>query len=139
MVTVTPLLIGPAERDALARLRALAAEHPVDMTGLQSKLRDPVCKSEHMAQMTRQSVAIPLDFLVTFSIELNHPIGTCRHMSMSVGKADRIPNPDAVWMVAEILGFTGGLYDCTLWREQLQGHGEAINVVQPLTAEGGHA
>ena len=92
-----------------------------------------------MNQMTRQSVAIPLDFLVTFSIETGHPVGTCRHMSMSVGKVGRIPNAHALWMIADLLGFTDNLDACTVWREELQGHGVAINVVQPITAEGSHA
>jgi hypothetical protein len=135
----TPLLIGLPEREALTQLRGLAAEHPVDMTHLLKRLKDPAQKAEHMAQMTRQSVAIPMDYLVTFSIELGHPCGTCRHMSMSVGKVGRVPNPQAVWMIAEILGFTGDLNECMTWQEELQGHGMAINVVQPITAEGGHA
>ena len=138
-MTGTPLMIGAAEREALALLRGLAAEHPVDMTTLTARLKTFDGKQAHMNQMTRQSVAIPLDFLVTFSIETGHPVGTCRHMSMSVGKVGRIPNAHALWMIADLLGFTDNLDACTVWREELQGHGVAINVVQPITAEGSHA
>lgn len=128
----TPLMIGPNEREALDNLRKLANEHPVDMRTLTERLKTPDGKAAHKKQMTAQSVAIPADFLVTFSIEIGHPIGTCRHMSMSVGKQERVPSPQGAWMVAEQLGFVGGLESCVHWLEDLQGHGRAINVVQPV-------
>lgn len=129
----TALLITTAEREALALLRGLASENPVDMRGLAARLKDPTAKAKHMDQMTRQSVSIPLDFLVTFSIETGHECGTARHMSMSVGTVGRIPNEHGVWLVAEILGFVGGLDQCVCWIEDLKGHGRAVNVVQPVT------
>lgn len=78
---------------------------------------------------------------VTFSIETGHPIGTARHMSMSSPAAGRVPIPEAVWMAAAELGFTGSIEQCMTWPEQLQGHGVAINVVQPMatSAQDGHA
>lgn len=128
----TPLMIGPNERKALDNLRKLANEHPVDMRTLPQRLETPDGKAAHMTQMTAQSIRLPVDFLVTFSIEIGHPIGTCRHMSMSVRKQGRVPNPLAAWMVAEQLGFVGGLESCNHWLEDLQGHGQAVNVVQPV-------
>ncbi|WP_233854146.1 hypothetical protein [Paraburkholderia sp. HD33-4] len=135
----TPLLIGPDQRRQLAALRKRANAHPVDMRGLSDRLKVPANKQAHRAQMTTQSVNLPADFLVTFSIETGHPVGTCRHLSMSVGKAGRVPSPEAVWSVATELGFTGALEHCTQWLETLQGHGDAVNIVQPLMNEGGHA
>jgi hypothetical protein len=133
----TPLMLGPDERAALTALRGLASANPVDMRVLPKALRTPEGKAAHMARMTQQCVTIPLDFLVTFSIETGHPMGACRHMSISVGKAGRVPNEHAVWLVAEALGFTGGLDTCMHWLETLQGHGQAVNVVQSvLIAEG---
>lgn len=108
-MTATPLVIGPAELAALAALRERAASRPVDMPRLMEAIKTTDGKAAHSAQMRLQSVPIPLDFLVTFSIETGHPIGTCRHMSMSTGKRGRVPSPPAVWMVAETLGFVGGL------------------------------
>jgi hypothetical protein len=138
-MTGTPLLIATPEREALALLRGLASEHPVDMTGLEERLKDPVFKAAHMAQMTAQTIDIPAAYQVTFSIEHNHPGGTARHMSMSVQKRGRVPNQYAVWMVAEVLGFTGGLEDCVCWVEDLKGHGKAVNVVQIIDPPGGTA
>lgn len=133
----TPLLIGPEERKKLVALRELAAAHPVDMPALMRRLETPAGKAAHKRQMTKQSVAIPADFLVTFSIETGHPAGTCRHLSMSVGREGRVPSPEAIAMVAAELGFVGALETQIIWLEELQGHGKAVNVVQPLSIQAG--
>jgi hypothetical protein len=128
-----PLLIGPTERAQLAQLRELAACHPVDMTTLAARVRTNRGKRIHMRQMSKQTVYLPTAYAVTFSIETGHPGGTIRHMSMSVHREGRVPNRHAVWMVAEELGFVGGLEACAaIWPEELAGHGKAINVVQSV-------
>ena len=130
----TPLLLGPDECAALQELRELAAATPVDMPPLLQRLKTGEGKAAHMRQMNAQSIEIPVGYLVTFSIETGHPAGVCRHMSMSSPVEGRVPIPEAVWMVAEELGFSGSLEACAVWLEDLQGHGKAVNVVQPLTA-----
>lgn len=129
---MTALFIGPDEQKALAALRDLAAANPVEMTGLMKRIKTPEGKAAHMRQMGAQSVFLPVAFIVTFSIETGHPVGVCRHMSMSVPSRERAPIPEAVWMVAEALGFEGGLETCTVWPENLA-QGTAINLVQPVT------
>jgi hypothetical protein len=136
----TPLLIGPAERVELLRLRETAALHPVDISALRLRIGTREGKKKHLRQMTKQTIRLPAAFMVTFSIETGHPGGTMRHMSMSVQRQDRIPNHHAVWMVAQELGFTGGLEACMAWPESLNGHGRAINLVQFVaTAEASRA
>jgi hypothetical protein len=130
----TPLLIGPEERCALAALRELALAHPVDMPQLMGRIKTPDGKAKHMDQMTKQSIEIPFGFLVTFSVEVGHRIGTCRHMSMSSPKQGGLPTPQGVWMVAEALGFVGDSIEdgtCMVWLEDLK-QGRAVNVVQPI-------
>jgi hypothetical protein len=131
---MSPLIISQEVIAVLQRLRDLAPLHPVDMPTLLGVIETPDGKRQHMAQMSAQTIEIPgpWPFLVTFSIETGHPIGTCRHMSMSIARAGRIPNPIAVWMIAEHLGFIGGLEACQAWPEELQGHGMAINIVQSI-------
>lgn len=132
----SPLIIGPEQVALLAKLRELARARPVDMPDLLRRLQTPRGKRLHRAQMTAQSVWIPTAFLVTFSIETKHPSGTCRHMSMSSDVRDRLPTPEALWMVADQLGFVGGLNLCTVWIEKLdrsEPATDAINVVQPLS------
>lgn len=131
----TPLVLGPDEFRALRALRALANEHPVDITTLEARLANAKEKAAHREQMTAQSIPIPTAYMVTFSIETGHPLGTYRHMSLSVARAGRVPNQDAVWMIAVQLGYTGQLSDCVAWLEELEGHGEAVNLVQLIMPE----
>jgi hypothetical protein len=132
-----PLIFGEKERAELRQLRELAARQPVDMPTIMEEVKTPGGKQKHMDQMTAQTVEIPFGYLVTFSIEQGHGAGACRHMSMSSPLNGRVPRPEAVWMVAEALGFNGGLSACATWDEDLQrGDGKrnvAINVVQPIS------
>jgi hypothetical protein len=136
----TPLIIGEAQKAALRELRDNAAANPIDMPPLMKRLETPEGKAAHMRQMNCQTIDVPLAFMVTFSIETNHPCGTCRHMSMSATRRGRTPTPEAVWMVAEELGFVGSMEACVVWPEDLQRGPQqrtdraiAINVVQPLS------
>lgn len=132
------LILTEESRLALKELREIAAANPVDMPPLMDRLLTVDGKRAHMDQMTAQSVDIPVGFLVTFSIELRHPAGTCRHMSMSTATKDRTPTPEAVWMIAEELGFNAGLHACRVWLEDLkrgEGRAVAINVVQPVSVQ----
>jgi hypothetical protein len=137
-MTGTPLLIGTHERIELRRISLLAHSRPVDISTLTERLATPAGKAAHKERMNEQTIAIPLAYLVTYSIEINHPHGTARHMSMSVQRDERVPNGVAVWMVAVELGFTGSLEECTTWLEDLTGHGKAVNVVQYVTADEAH-
>ena len=131
---LTALLIGPAEKAALQALRELAARNPIDMPALLRRITTGAGKQAHMRQMSAQTVSLPTDFAVTFSIQIGHPVGPCRHMSMSVNRPNRAPHPVGIWMVAQELGFVGAIELCALWPEELQGHGLAINLVQPVSA-----
>lgn len=127
----TPLVIDKEVKSQIKACVELAEANPVDMPALMNRIKDPVGKAHHMAQMNRQTVKIPFAYLVTFSIEHGHPCGPCRHMSMSVHREGRIPNPIGVWMIAQEFGFWGALTNCeAIWEEDLQGHGKAINIVQ---------
>lgn len=136
-MSATPLLIGPAEREALQALRELAAASPIDMSILLKVIGTESGKAAHMRQMSEQTVCLPTNFFVTFSIEHGHPVGTCRHMSMSVGSKELVPRLEAIWMVAKELGFVDSLESCKVWIESLQGHGNAVNVVQLVAFQGG--
>jgi hypothetical protein len=132
----TPLVLGPEQIHQLDTLRIRASAHPVRMKGLTEKLAESTYKAAHMAHMNRQTIVVPFGFMITFSIELEHPCGTCRHMSMSSPEPGRAPSPEAVDMVAKELGFVGGYRCCTVWLEDLErgdGKQKAVNIVQPLT------
>lgn len=135
-----PLIITPDVQAALHKLRDVAARKPVEMAEVMRLLKTPRGARLHKQQMTAQSIRIPgpWDFFVTFSIENGHPAGTCRHMSMSIMRDGRVPHPIGVWMVAEDLGFSGGLEACRVWIEDLSDGGKAVNVVQPISVRPTH-
>lgn len=129
------LILGAREESLLSNLREIASKHPVLIDVLVKEISQPAVKKKHMRQMARQTIVIPVHYSVTYSIELGHPIGACRHMSMSSGAAGRVPTPQAVNMVAEKLGFVGGAEMCTVWMEDLErpeGKQQAVNLVQPI-------
>jgi hypothetical protein len=136
---MTALIIGTEEKAALEKLRELASSNPIDMPKLVESIKTPEGKAAHRRMMTAQTVDLPVAFKVTYSIETGHPIGTCRHMSLSVQKKGRVPNQQAVEMVMAELGYYGTIADCIPWIEDLQGHGKAINVLQPVSAPAGQA
>lgn len=129
----TPLVIDDEVRAQIKACIELAEANPVDMPALMEWINTPVVKERHAARMNQQTITIPMAYLVTYSIEDGHPVGRCRHLSMSVQRKDRVPNQHGLWMVAQEFGFWGTLQDCAaVWEENLQGHGVAINVVQPV-------
>jgi hypothetical protein len=135
-MAATPLILGEVQRQALAQLRELGDANPVDMLPLLERLKTPEGKAAHMRQMTAQTIPIPAAFLVTYSLELRHPAGTCRHLSVSVERPRRVPSPEAVWMLAVELGFTGTFESCYAYPEDLQrgaGRAIAVNIIQPIT------
>lgn len=126
------LMIGEEQRRAIGALRNVASASPVDVQLLLEQMKDPDAKSRHMGKMKAQTIDLPFGFNVTYSVEIGHPAGVCRHLSVAIDRADRLPHPDAVWMIAEEFGFSGGFAACSVWKEDFQHRGLAINVVQPL-------
>lgn len=135
-LTMTALILGPDEKARLAALTTLAVSKPVNIREVAEKVQTATGKAEHMKAMSEQTIDLPLAYAVTFSIEEGHPIGTVRHVSVSLhGRRGLLPSPAAVWTIALELGFTGsGVEDADyVWLENLQGHGRAVNVVQRTT------
>src|SRR5690348_18237533 len=108
----TPLVIDEEVKSQIKACVELAEANPIDMPALMECIKTVEGKAHHMAQMTRQTVKIPIAYMVTFSIEYGHPCGPCRHMSMSVQRAGRLPNEIGLWMIATEFGFWGTLQDC---------------------------
>lgn len=133
-----PLLIGDDERRALRYLAARAAIHPVNLETLAATLKTPAGERRHKRRMLTQSMALPIDFIVTFSINCGAGIMT-RHMTLGIDmKKSRvlsgieIARPEAIWLVAEQLGFRYGLENCWLSPETLDGEWIAVSLVQTM-------
>jgi hypothetical protein len=126
------LILGEPQKTELARLRRKAAAEPIDVRIVMrlTETRDGFV--EHLTRMETYTIPLPTAFMVTFTCETGQPIGPCRHLSMSSLRQGHRPSRDAVWKVAEELGFVGGLDRCTVWEYEI-GHGNvAINVIQPI-------
>jgi hypothetical protein len=131
------LIIGPDQLAALAGLRQRAGANPIDVTKLAALVATSEGKSAHMDRVGRLTIELPLNYLVSLTIETGHPVGPCRHLSVSSQIAGRVPLPETVWMIAQELGFAGSLRDCTAWVEDLIRNdliAKTINVVQPIAA-----
>lgn len=126
------LMIGQDERKLIQALIAVAQSNPVDMQAV-VKVNTEAQAKAHMRQMLAQTIDIPTCYRVTFTIEHGHPgAAWARHMSMSSTRPGRVPNPPALWMLAEEFGFTGSLEHCVVYHEEYEKGCLAINVVQPI-------
>lgn len=130
-----PLIIGEAQRAAFCELRDRAAADPLDVREVLELIKTPEGKRRHMERMANFTIDVPMAYAVTFTIEIGHPAGPCRHMSMSSHRRGKTPTPEAVWMIAEEFGFIGGLRQCSVWPEDIGAGDKAVNVVQPLAVQ----
>lgn len=137
-MTGSPLILGQTQREDLVRLRHKAVSEPVDARAVIEQIKSADGIEAHFKRMQEFTISIPTVFMVTFTIETGHPVGVCRHMSMSSNNRGRAPTPAAVWMVCQELGFTGGLEHCMVRLEEIDGGDKAISVVQPLNAVDGN-
>jgi hypothetical protein len=136
-MAASPLIIGATQRQELAALRAKASAEPFDVLAILEQTKSKAGHEAHLERMKAFTIPIPTAFIVTFSIENGHPPGTCRHLSVSSRRHGRTPTPEAVWMIAEELGFIGGLQQCAFWEEEIGEGDKAINVVQPVAVTAG--
>ena len=93
----------------------------------------PVLKLEDRKPGTRPAVDQQIilgNCRVAFSYE-EQPAGMCKHLSISIGDARRLPHPVAVEMVATEFGYpTDYLQTCMVWVEEFEPKRYAINVVE---------
>ena len=68
---------------------------------------------------------------VVYSIEKDQAPGPCRHLSISVSGTGNWPNPEAVRLLGEALGFRADLTDGKVWQDE---ENEAVNWVQVVAA-----
>lgn len=119
-----PLIIGQDEKVALQKLAKFAEEHPLIVDG--SIPGVPVGDNPDFV------VKLPFGYRVVFSIE-DQPGGMVRHLSMSVDTPWKVPNPLAVEMVMQEIGFESPLSDCIKRFEDTSPAHTAVNVWEKIT------
>ena len=131
-MALTPLIIGAEQRALLQGLRDKAVAEPIDMPAVIELIRTREGLARHLARMADFTIDLPSIYRATFTIEAGHPAGLCRHLSVSIKRHGRMPSHEAVWMIAEELGFKVGLHACAIWTEDIGEGDHAANIVQPM-------
>jgi hypothetical protein len=130
------LIIGEAEREQIAELKAVAAATPRDVHGVQAAADQnmPAFRDEAHTM----TVSLPVGFAVTYTQEVQPnapPPGLCHHISVSVSTPYRVPNPAAVEMILEEFGMRPIAESHGVWIEDISPGEKAVNVIQ-LVEEG---
>lgn len=82
------------------------------------------------ARPQSEHVFIPEGFHAAISFE-EHAAGLCRHLSISIDKADALPSPPTVDLIAKTFGFKTPLaLRSRIWIEEYEPGRRAVNVVQ---------
>jgi hypothetical protein len=148
-----PLIIGPEEKAAIKTAIETARSHPLlvaDVMRLQVPDKDHVTLADRRPEHDRppsEHVALPYGYHVAISFE-EQPAGMCLHLSVSVERRNKLPNPAASGMIfnecLEAVGRDLTTRPCQTWVEEflLDGKpgGLALNAVYVIApAAGGHA
>lgn len=131
---MSALMIGAAERAAIAELVAVAsAEPPFDAKAVIAMTDSQSGVDAIRDYMLTHSLLLPIGFRATYSREIQPnapPPGLCHHLSVSVDRPGKLPSPEAVKMILQEFGM-GALDEAdALWIEEIGPGERAINVVK---------
>jgi hypothetical protein len=129
---MSALIIDATSKKKIDELIKYAEENPLNI--------------EHMKKLARGMEPPPGDnkncvcylnfgYRVVFTIE-QHPMGWCKHLSISIAKKEKYPSIEAVTMIMHQFNITGGFNEVKKAFVIPQGHFwvekevEAINIVQ---------
>lgn len=120
------LLISEQVKQEVRKVVEYAEAHPQSL----KELKLIAAKQKKPIGFNRNHVLeIPMGFLTVFSIEV-HPIGTVRHLSVSVDAPDRLPHTVAVQAIMQLFGFKGTIEDCIVYKEEFEHRGAGINIIE---------
>jgi hypothetical protein len=121
-------------RDTLDDLRLVACQHPIDIQQNALRMLTKHGRAWLADRLNNQSTIVKwsyYQFRVIFLIETGHPRGPCRHLAAAViGQV--IPTEEAVWQVAQAVGFVRGAH-CETWVDEPD---FKIHLRQPIGAVG---
>jgi hypothetical protein len=131
-----PLIINERVRSDIAKVIAYAVAHPIPFdllrehavpktTVLELKDRKP-----GLVRPKSASVEIPIGFRAALSVE-EQPAGLCWHLSISVEKRGKTPNPAAAMAIAEEFGMRPPFH--AGWLEEFEPGHHAVNFLSLKT------
>jgi hypothetical protein len=131
------LIVNDEVRAAIAARIALARKHPVPASAFEqlkaNEYKTDLTLADRPPDFERPAselVIIPMGYHCAFSFE-EQPAGLCRHLSVSVDEAGKLPSPQAVEAIAIEFGFTTPpLKTSLIWTEEFDPGHRAVNLVQ---------
>lgn len=124
------LCITPAVRADIERVKKHASENITDLSKLS---RGDAAPGGLDPKFT---IDIPFDYCATYTEEKQKGDILCRHLSVSVSAAGRVPNHAAMDMLMEEFGFINRSTQVVLWTEKFGDNTQhAINVVEPISGD----
>jgi hypothetical protein len=125
---MTALIIGDGERAAIAALKQRASRHVTTIKADSPELLVNVGDKVRAANMAH-TIHLPIGYRVTYTLE-DQPIGRIEHISISVTRPGKMPNPVAVEMILEEFGMRPLADSDSMWIEAFEPRREAINIAQ---------
>jgi hypothetical protein len=122
------LIIGEVQKQAIAKLIALAAANVMDPAAMNNAAEKDMAAYRQM--MRTLSVELPVGYIVTYSHE-RQPFGLARHLSVSLDQPNKMPHPAALDMILDAFRMLPHDQSVRLWIEDVSATIKAINVVQP--------
>jgi hypothetical protein len=126
--SMTALMIGERERGAIAALKERAKSRvtvvDAETMELMVNVGDKV-RADNMAF----TIFLPAGYRVTYTLE-DQPVGRVEHLSVSVTRRGKMPNPHAVEMILEEFGMRPIRNSDSTWIEEFEPGREAINIAQ---------
>lgn len=133
------LVIGPAEFEQIAELRAVAAAMPLHAMGMVAASAQD--EAAFRDAMRTHAIFIPHGFAVVYTHEIQPnapPPGLFHHISISVNTHGKLPSPEAVETILEAFGMQSLNASDGVWIEDISQGEKAVNVLQLIkTVEGG--
>ena len=124
------LIIGEAQRQQIAELKAVAAANPQDpVSAGAAAARNMRAYRDMMATL---SVELPVGYVIAYSHEKQPTAGLCHHISISVRRAKKMPGTEAVAMILEAFGMRPMEKSDGLWIEDINPVTKALNIVQTI-------
>jgi len=124
------LIIGEAQRQQIAELKAVAAANPQDpVSAAAAAARNMRAYRDMMATL---SVELPVGYDISYSHEKQPTAGLCHHISISVRRAKKMPGTEAVAMILEAFGMRPMEKSDGLWIEDINPVTKALNIVQTI-------
>jgi len=125
-----PLVIDAEAKRDIAKVVKYAFDNKIELETLKKMVENelpPIGDTpEHLCYIFK-------DFRVVFSVE-HHPMGWCRHISISVPSHNKMPSIEASEMLIEEFGFQTPLRNCHVSIEETDDpeRKHAINIIEAM-------